>query len=108
MVDDYNHFMNEVDIADQLRAWFSTQLQSWRTWMPMFYYLLDTAIGNAYILSKHYQKSKGFKYVCGTHQAFREAHIKELLVQYKIEPTHKYVNRRHLPVCKLDRPKTIY
>jgi len=54
MVDDYNYFMNGVDIANQLRAKFTTQIQSSRTWMPMFYYLLDTAICNAYILSKHY------------------------------------------------------
>ena len=108
MVDDYNHFMNGVDIADQLRARFSTQLQSSRTWMPMFYYLLDTAIGNAYILSKHHRKSKEFKYVRGTHRAFREALIDELLVQYKIEPTRKYANGRHLPVCRLDRPRAIH
>ena len=108
MVDDYNHFMNGVDIADQLRARFSTQLQSSRTWMPVFYYLLDTAIGNAYILSEHHRKSKGFKYVSGTHRAFREALIEELLVQYKIEPARKYVNGRHLPVCRLDRPETIH
>jgi hypothetical protein len=67
MVDDYNYFMNRVDIADQLWARFSTQLQSSRTWMLMFYYLLDTAICNAYILFEHYRKSLSSKYVRGTH-----------------------------------------
>jgi hypothetical protein len=100
--------MNRVDIADQLRARFTTQIQSLRTWMLMFYYLLDTAICNAYILSEHYRKSQGSKSICGTHRAFREALIKELLLQYKIEPTRKYLSGRHLPACKLDRPETLH
>jgi hypothetical protein len=74
----------------------------------MFYYLLDTAICNAYILSKHYCKSQSAKKVCGTHCAFREALIKELLVQYKIQPTRKYLTRRHLPTCKLDRLESLH
>ena len=45
--------------------------------MPLFYYLLNTAICNAYILSEHYRKSKSYKYVRGTHRAFREALIDE-------------------------------
>jgi hypothetical protein len=71
--------------------------------MPMFYYLLDTAICNAYILSEHHRKSKGYKYVRGTYRAFREALIDELLTQYKIEPVRKYQNRQRLPICQLDR-----
>jgi Transposase IS4 len=71
MVDDYNYFMNGVDIADQLRARFTTEQQTSRTWMPLFYYLLDTAICNAYILSEHYRKSRPLydptKRVRGTH-----------------------------------------
>ena len=105
MVDDYNHFMNGVDIADQLRAMFTTEQQTSRTWMPLFYYLLDTAICNAYILSEHYRKSKAnYKYIRGTHQAFRENLIDELLTHYKIMPARVYTNPRHLPVSRLDRP----
>jgi hypothetical protein len=108
MVDDYNHFMNGVDITDQLREKFTTQIQSSRTWMPMFYYLLDTAICNAYVLSEHHQKSQGFKYIRGTHRAFREALIEGLLTQYKVQPTRKYLSRRHLPACRLDCPETLH
>ena len=50
MVDDYNHFMNSVDIANQLQAKFTTKQQTHRTWLPLFYFYLDTAIVNAYIL----------------------------------------------------------
>jgi hypothetical protein len=59
---------------------------------------LDTAICNAYILSEHYRKSQSAKKVRGTHRAFREALIKELLVQYKIQPTRKYLTGRHLQI----------
>jgi hypothetical protein len=48
--------------------------------MLMFYYLLDTAICNTYILSEHYQKPKGYKYVRDTYQAFCKAFINELLI----------------------------
>ena len=58
MVDDYNHFMNGVDIADQLRAKFNTQQRTARTWMPLFYQLLDTTIVNAYILFEYWKKAK--------------------------------------------------
>lgn len=108
MVDDYNHFMNGVDIADHLRAMFTTEQQTSRTWMPLFYYLLDTAICNAYILSKHYRKSKlsynPKKRIRGTHRAFREALIDDLLLQYKVGPTRIYTPSRHLPTSRLDRP----
>jgi hypothetical protein len=50
MVNDYNHFMNGVDIADQLQAKFTTKQRTHRSWLPLFYFCLDTAIINAYIL----------------------------------------------------------
>ncbi|GMF56648.1 unnamed protein product [Phytophthora fragariaefolia] len=46
-VDDYNHYMVGVDIADQYRAYYATQLFSYRTWVPIFFWLLDTTIINA-------------------------------------------------------------
>jgi len=52
VIDDYNHFMGGVDIADQLRGYYSTQLSVRRTWMPLFFWLLDTAIINSYLIFK--------------------------------------------------------
>jgi hypothetical protein len=58
--------------------------------MPLFYYLLDTAICSAYILSEHYRKTRPLydpkKTVHGTHRAFRKSLIDALLIQYKIVP----------------------
>jgi hypothetical protein len=47
-IDDYNHHMGGVDIADQLRSYYDMQLTSWRTWWPLFFYGTDTMVINAY------------------------------------------------------------
>jgi len=52
VIDDYNHFMGRVDIADQLRGYYATQLTVRRTWMPLFFWLLDTVIINSYLILK--------------------------------------------------------
>jgi hypothetical protein len=52
-IDDYNHHMGGVDIADQLWAGFSTQQCGVKPWRPLFYLLLDSTIINAFRLSEH-------------------------------------------------------
>ena len=49
---DYNNKMNSVDIADQFRSYYSTQLRVSRVWMPVFFWLLDTTVINAWTLAK--------------------------------------------------------
>lgn len=49
-IDDYNHFMGGVDIADQYRSIYATQRRALRIWWPMFYWALDQAIINAYLV----------------------------------------------------------
>src|SRR3954451_18246919 len=44
--------MGGVDIADQHRQYYSTQITTGRTWMPLFFWLLDTAIINSYLICK--------------------------------------------------------
>jgi hypothetical protein len=50
IIDDYNHKMNGVDIADQLRSYRSLQQTSRRTWFPLFFWLLDTTLVNISLL----------------------------------------------------------
>lgn len=50
VIDNYNFNMNGVDVSDQYRSYYSTQLTVYRTWMPFFFWILDTAIVNAYRL----------------------------------------------------------
>jgi len=47
-INDYNYHMCSVDIADQLRSYYSTQQRCRRNWLPLFYWLLDTSLVNAY------------------------------------------------------------
>lgn len=52
-IDDYNHHMQDVDPADQLRVEFTChRKQNYRTWWPLFYFLIDVACVNAYLLWK--------------------------------------------------------
>jgi Transposase IS4 len=64
IIDDYNHYMNGVDIADQLRSYYCTQQTVRRNWMPLFFWLLDTAIINAYRIARTFgstQEQKDFR-----------------------------------------------
>jgi hypothetical protein len=52
-IDDYNHHMHAVDLADQLRAGFTTTRRCRRTWKPLLYLLIDLAAINAFRLSSY-------------------------------------------------------
>lgn len=52
VINDYNHFMGGVDIADQFRSYYDCQLIVFHTWMPLMFWLIDTAIVNSYIIYK--------------------------------------------------------
>ena len=49
---DYNHSMNSVDIADQLREGYETQKNTRRNWWPIFYFILDHACINSFLVGK--------------------------------------------------------
>jgi hypothetical protein len=47
-INDYNHYMGGVDIANQYRSSYEIHLRAMRTWFPLFFFFLDAAIVNAY------------------------------------------------------------
>ena len=47
-IDMYNHYMNAVDNADQLRSYYSTQRVHFKSWKPLWHCLLDFTIVNCY------------------------------------------------------------
>ena len=47
-IDMYNHYMNGVDNADQLRSYYSTQRVHLKNWKPLWHFLLDTTVVNSY------------------------------------------------------------
>ena len=51
-IDDYNHYMGGVDIADQYRSYYNTQRRETRNWIPLFNWLLDISIINSFLLYK--------------------------------------------------------
>jgi len=59
--------MGGVDIADQLRAYYSTQRISLRSWYPLFFWMLDTAILNAYLVGQQLYGKKDYM----EHKEFR-------------------------------------
>jgi len=61
MINDFNNHMGGVDIADQLRSYYFTQLSGRRSWMPLFHWLLDTALINSYILYRMSNPSAAHK-----------------------------------------------
>jgi hypothetical protein len=58
IMDNYNHHMGGIDIANQYRASYHTQRRSLHNWWPLFYWILNTAINNAYILQCTWRKER--------------------------------------------------
>ena len=95
--------MGGLDIANQLRASFITlRAQNLRYWKPLFYWLLDIALTNSYLLSlatigpsKHHRD----------HRKYLEALV-EALITYDNAPgliEHKQIyqnTRNYYAYCK--------
>ena len=110
-IDDYNHHMGGVDIADQLQAGFSTQQHGVKPWRPLFYWLLDSMIINAFwVWEWEHQKKALRNKVCSAHRAFHEALVSELLK----DPLPKALKRTYitkntaLPNIQLTQPIVIH
>ena len=110
-IDDYNHYIGGVDIADQLRAGFTTQQRGLKPWRPLFYWLLDSTIINAFRLSEHQRKARlhGRKdNVRSAHWAFRQALVSELLKNPQSTPYCYITKNIALPNIRLTRPIGIH
>ena len=44
--------MGGVDIADQLRSVYTSHMTTFRTWMPLLFWILDTVVTNSYMIMK--------------------------------------------------------
>jgi len=49
-IDDYNQYIGGVDLANQFREAYETHRPTFRTWWPLFYWLIDVACVNSYRL----------------------------------------------------------
>jgi len=92
-IDIYNHYISEIDIANQYWAVFNT-LQHWSNHL-----LLDIALVNSYLLAKAIQelvieKSR----LCHHHQQFQETLAKDLMIYHEISE-HNQVLRSNRVYC---------
>lgn len=74
-IDDYNHNIGGVDIANQLREAYETHRATRRNWWPLFYWLIDVVVINSYRLYRVHVKSESPL----THLEFRTALYTTLL-----------------------------
>jgi len=74
-IDQYNHYMGGVDVADQLRKNMTVH-RPWeaRTWRPLWYYILDTCLVNSYLIYKGNSEDMSNR----AHRGFRETLSLEL------------------------------
>ena len=112
-IDDYNHFIGGVDIANQLRASFSMQQRGVKPWRPLFYWLLDSTIINAFCISKHLRKAslrEAKDKVHSTHYAFRKSLVFDLLKDSLLMPPKRvYITKNSLlPPTRLTQPIGIH
>lgn len=97
-IDDYNYDMGGVDIADQHRNAFKTQRKALRNWIPQWYWMIDSAVINAYKIGvlapgKHWTKCQ--------HRDFRERLWQELMKFSYQGEVRKHTDR--LPNERLDQ-----
>lgn len=78
IIDAYNYHMGGVDIANQLRASYTThQRRVNRYWKALFFWLLDVAKTNAYLLHRHRPQASPRRM---DHKKFLETLSEQLMV----------------------------
>jgi hypothetical protein len=81
-IDDYNHFMGGVDLANQFRESYELHRKTFRTWWPLFFWLIDAICVKLYRLYVLYMKERN-ETVLLTHRQFRTK-LYTTLLQYSI------------------------
>ena len=104
LIDDYNHWMGGVDVADQRIAYYNSDLRCQRNWIPMFLQVLSIIRTNSYIVHSSIKKKEAL-----SHKKFTLGMIEALL-----NNAHHHRNTSHCrtsslpkrsPVSDLDRRK---
>jgi hypothetical protein len=77
-INDYNHYMGSVDIANQYRAAYEVHRMTNCTWFPLLDFFLDAAIVNAYRTQYIYKQQEQAN--LPSQLAFRENLYQELFL----------------------------
>jgi hypothetical protein len=57
-INDYNHYMNGVDLANQYRASYEVHLRGYRNWLPLFYWFINASVVNAWRIQYVYKQQQ--------------------------------------------------
>jgi hypothetical protein len=79
-VADYNRYMGGVDLFDQHMAPYSISRKSRKWWIKLFYYFIESAIVNSFILHEQFCKKKKVKGF--SHLQFRSTLVNGLIDVY--------------------------
>ena len=52
IVSDYNDVMDDIDTSDLKRTFYDQDLFIGQTWMPLFFWLVDSTVLDMHVLSK--------------------------------------------------------
>jgi hypothetical protein len=58
-INDYNYYMNGVDLANQYRSSYEVHLKGYRNWLPLLYFFINAAIINAWRIQYLYKQQHG-------------------------------------------------
>lgn len=75
-INDYNHYMGSVDIANQYRASYEIHRKTNRSWFPLFFFFLDASIINAWRIQCIYKQQH--QQPVDSQLAFRQKLYREL------------------------------
>lgn len=86
--------MGGVDLADQLRKYYSIGRTSFKWYRYLFWYLVDVSICNSYVLYNHYQQEQGEGKV--KQLTFRTSLAKQLIGGYSTSSVGHSAKRRKI------------
>lgn len=92
-VNDYNQYMNGVDVAQQYRTFYNTHRTTFRNWLPLLYWFIDASIINAFRIQSIYRAERGLS--SESQLIFREKLYKQLF-EFSVRQSG------HLPLERLN------
>ena len=104
-IDLYNHFMNDVNVTNQLWCYYNTQRVYLKIWKPLWHFLLNITMCNSYkILNITEQRSYAELRKHEAHKVFRMQLIEVLFERSeRIKPSEKDLHDFHKRLTQLIR-----
>ena len=85
-VDEYNKYMLGVDRLDQRMSYYSFVRKSVRWWRKVFFWLVEVAVVNSYILYSHHTNARRKL----SHKEYRRELVMSLCEDQRADRAHRY------------------